>query len=211
MRSLLLLIVIFTIPGCAGLNFDEPKRWVESGRFYSTKLPSIKIEIERDIPFQREGEGEKYIKSDRSGLNSNIKRENFYFSTDNTDLFEGLTIRVETLNDQNRVYFSIPNYANFTHSISSGEEILAGMRFSTGIYVFDKKEYANLTKVYGRVFADTTRFQIYYFERVGRDWLEKNPKWLTEEESDLLKKFERRAKTSFSIKKYDGTSSPSTL
>ncbi len=208
MRTLLLLFVMFAISGCAGINFDKPERWVEEDTFYSTKLPSIQVEVKRDIRFQRKNEGSKFIASDRTGLNSNLETTNYYFSNEDVALFAGLTIKIETLNDQYRVYMAIPNYANRRYAISSTEETLAGMRFQTGIYVIDKKTYALLIKGYGRVFGDTTRFQIYYFERVGRDWLEKDPKWLTEEESDLLINFKRRAKTSFSINKYGGTPPP---
>ncbi len=203
-----LILFILILSSCAGIDF-YPKRWVADNTFYSTKLPDILVHVREDLRFQRSKVKNKLISGERGKRTTGKKIETFdFFNNDVIPPKEVVRIIIETLTAHENWYMVATDYNTFSNSLSAREKILSGMRFATGVFVIDKVGYALLISGHTRVVGDTTRLIINYWERVDKDWLEKNPDSMSKEDSEFLENFIERAESSFTISEYDGTSPP---
>ncbi len=208
MKLLSVLIVLLMLSGCAGMNLSEPERWVEGTTLYSTKMPSLVITVDPSFYYKDAPNQNSIVESNIEGLRSGISVEWFYFKTKFKK--NRLNIKVENLNQSGRVYFVLPDFSDVETRYSLNSQTVDGVKMQTAIF---STTYPNgvhaLVKAYAKLVGDTTRYQIFYFEKLEKSWTEKYPNYLTQKDRDELVAFSKRADDSFSLSKYAGSPPPS--
>lgn len=196
----LIIFIGFFVSGCA--NFQS-NRWVENNTFYSTALPDIKITINKELNY---GHTEQFFSTGEDALFGEsvfTSKSNLYGFLDK-DESQGIFINIETLRELDWKMLAT-NFSEVPHYLSSSKETLSGMDFYTGTFVLPNGSDSFLSKAYEMLYGDSTRFIVMYVERVGNEWLE-DPATYSDQQREFLKEFSRRAKESFTVSNYDGTS-----
>ncbi len=208
MKKNFFLLLLLLMSGCAGLNLGQPERWVEKNILFSTKLPSLEVTVAPSLSFKKEENTGGITDSSKSttGKVTGINIEWFYFvDTSNT---KKLNFKFETLTTNTNWYMILPDYSQDPKTLISDSESFAGISFVTGISSDKYSGTPVLVKSFGAVVGETTRYQLFYMEKVSDDWLKKNKNILSASDRDFLVAFNKRANESFSITPYSGILSP---
>lgn len=186
-----------------------PARWVENNTLYSTKLPSVEITVSEQLPYKGDQKTDQIAESIRGNNRTGQDIEFYHFVNNNRD--KRLNIKIATLTAHKGWYMIPPDYSKRDKVFDSGNEKINGFDFVTGIFATEKNGKIALVKAFGKVVGETTRYQLFYIERVDRSWLNKYPDLLSVEERDTIAEFNNRANGNFTIGSYQGTPPPGTM
>lgn len=198
MRTTLLVLLALMLPGCAAMSLDPPNRWVNNNTLYSDKLPRLEIVVNKSLPFKNLKESDKLITSERGSSHTGKMTSEYFFKGNDARL----KIKITSL-PQGANWYMIPSdYSKYKDNITSGSKKIHGMQFATGIMAVSRKGQPGIVKIYGRVVGETTRYQIYYSERLTEEWENYDPSLFTESDRGILSAFNERADKSFIIRDY---------
>lgn len=206
MSKLIVLSIVALLSGCAGMDFNSPERWVENNTMYSTKLPSIEVNVVPSLSFKKAVSTDSIAESSRGIMHTGKDTDWFYF-VDNSQK-KMLNIKIESLTAHSRWYVQTPDYSQDSSALLSNNETIGGIKFATGVLRDKYQGVPVLIKAFGAVVGDTTRYQLFYMEQVSGDWLEKYTALLSKDDRDYIDTFNKRANESFSISSYSGIVSP---
>ncbi len=225
------LILLFSFTGCASLPplpsfIRSPfsvKKKVVNNTFYSTRMPSIRVEVQQDLQFVElihevrvpidstsglEGSHSEMnrstvhypISSDTGSRSEEIKFDKAIFR--NTYNGSELTIKtsVNAASAENMRWDS-PDYSGYPNILKYHDATIGGKQYAVGIYPYTSTNGAvHLVKKFGRLFGLDTKFEVFYSEQVSMEW--SNIRILNIEQDNFLKEFSRRADDSFKILAY---------
>jgi len=199
MRKTILLSIAcgILLSGCAGISF-ETKRFVKNNTFYSSQFPKLTITVNDNLEYASKKSSRDDGENTGKTKYTSIETAWYYFQ--NRAMKRELNISLESLHEQNW-YMVAPDYSKEKYPITSGKETLNGVGFYTGIFVVPKDNYSMLIKAYGKSSGDRVRFQIFYIEYVGNEWLTE-PVFYSSQQRDYLSAFKRRAGESFTVSDY---------
>ena len=205
-RNFLFLLLFLSFLGCGGINFNQPERWVENNTLYSTKLPGIEIKVTPALLYKKGEKTDAIVKStDSNNRNTGVDVDWYYFvSTGN----ERLNIKIQTLTAYRGWYVTPPDYGKEDKYFVSTTEHIGGISFLTGI---GREKYNGtpvLIKSFGAVVGETTRYELFYIEKVSADWLDKYSALFSTADRDVIAAFNKRANESFSVAPYSGILPP---
>lgn len=207
MAKILIIFVALLLSGCAGMSIGPPERWVENNTMYSTKLPSIEVKVMPSLIFKISEKTDGITESTRGNAHTGKDIDWFYFVNDSKKI--RLNIKIETLTAHTRWYMEKPDYSQDSKSLLSNHETIGGIDFATGL-LRDKYHGAPvMIKAFGAVVGETTRYQLFYMEKVNDEWLQKYVALLSTDDHNFISEFNKRANESFSIISYSGLLPPS--
>lgn len=207
MAKKLLIFVTLLLSGCAGIDMGSPERWVESNTMYSTKLPSIEVKVRPSLIFKKSEKTDGITESTRGVAHTGKDIDWFYFVNDSNKI--RLNIKIETLTAHTRWYMEKPDYGQDSKSLLSSHETIGGINFATGLLRDKYHGTPVMIKAFGAVVGETTRYQLFYMEKVSDEWLQKYSALLSADDRNFMSEFNKRANESFSIIAYSGLLPPS--
>jgi hypothetical protein len=207
MRALLILMVLLCLSGCSAMNFNSAERWVTGTTVYSTKLPSLEISVDPSFYYVDAPEDNKVISSNNGRYRTGQNIEWFYFKDRLKQ--KSLNVKISNLDSNGRIYFILPDYSESETLYLSSSQDVGGMTLKTNILSIDYHGTPCLLKAYGKLLGDTTKFQIFYLEKVSKSWLNKSSYFLSQQDHDKLNEFNNRADNAFSLTSYSGVTPPS--
>jgi len=196
-----LMSILLSLCGCEGL---PDHKWLENNTFYSSKLPSMEIQVSQHLQEGTENSMNTTAESSNNSSTTGLLTNTYVFW--DKEGKQQLVIHIENIN-QASWYMNDFDFSSNPSFLTVSEEKMGGWRFDTGIYVKSMPQQTFLVKIYGRIFGNQTRFALLYLEGVNNSW-NKTGLVLNSEQRAFLEEFEKRAGESFTIRPYSGIKPP---
>jgi hypothetical protein len=202
LKLITLMGTLLFLYGCEGLR---EHKWLENNTFYSSRAPSIEIQVSQHLQEGTETSTSTITEDSNSSINSTWVRTDNYSFWDKEGK-QQLVILVQNLNDTKWSMEPL-NFSYDPAFLDVGEETIAGWRFDTGIYVNGMPQQSFLVKIYSRNFGNRTRLSLWYLEGVDDSWNTPDLVLISEKQA-FLEAFNKRALESFIIRPYSGIKHP---
>lgn len=203
MKLFFSMLAIFFVTGCANMDLSSPQRWVEGNTFYSSKMPSVVIKVDENYLFQGKKKKDSLAESTDNRITEGRVVERSIFKDKRNRV---VMINVDTVTGSGRLYMVAPDFDKLGKVFLKEQKKIGGMTFDTAlIYIDNKGKEPFLTKMYTKIFGETSRLIVSYSMKADKEWGELHVQALPDIKKKKLSAFDIEANNSFALSSFNPT------